>query len=551
MPLRFQVPPNWPAPPAGWSPPPGWQPDPAWGPAPAEWVFWVDDVEKLAMDSSQLETPQTAGTTPSVGQLRPNSPTVLPGTTPPSHAAPASPSRPSSAPIFGARKQARHLAGALEDASAALSQARNENAQLREQISRLGALDVLELEHRRRDLERQIIERRQTVDDEIAELRAKMQSEKDAGTEAIAKLASKLKELNAAVVETRESAILQELGVYEYQHPLEDAVAYKGELARLRDRIKTMNLKDGGAVSGSTNWTVNGSVTQGRAMMRETSKLMLRAYNAEADNLVRGLKPYKLAAATERLNRVALTIEKLGKTMNIRISAAYHRLRVQELGMTADFLEKLAEEKEREREEKARLREERKVQEEIERERARLVKEQQHYLNALAALEAKGDIKAVQRIQGQLLDLDRAIQDVDYRAANIRAGYVYVISNVGAFGSGVVKIGMTRRLEPQDRVRELGDASVPFKFDVHAVHFSDDAVGIESSLHAHFADRRLNQVNLRREFFYATPAEVRDELLQLAGDLLTFEEVPEAIEFHQSQAVRQRAIGVGTGRSLT
>ena len=137
-------------------------------------------------------------------------------------------------------------------------------------------------------------------------------------------------------------------------------------------------------------------------------------------------------------------------------------------------------------------------------------------------------------MRAQLEDLDKAIEDVDYRAANVRAGYVYVISNLGAFGESMVKVGMTRRLDPMDRIRELSDASVPFNFDVHALFFSDDAVTIETKLHQRFADKRVNRVNLRREFFYATPAEVREHLLELTGELLSFEETPEAVEFHQS-----------------
>jgi hypothetical protein len=107
-------------------------------------------------------------------------------------------------------------------------------------------------------------------------------------------------------------------------------------------------------------------------MVRDFSKLMLRAYNAEADNLVRGLKPYKLASAVDRLEKVAFTIERLGKTMSIKVSPEYHRLRVRELELTADYQEMLAREKEKEREERERLREERKVQQEIQRERDRL-----------------------------------------------------------------------------------------------------------------------------------------------------------------------------------
>lgn len=110
-----------------------------------------------------------------------------------------------------------------------------------------------------------------------------------------------------------------------------------------------------------------------------------------------------------------------------------------------------------------------------------------------------------------------------------------MISNLGAFGERVVKIGMTRRLEPMDRVRELGDASVPFRFDVHALFFSDDAVGIEQAMHERLSDRRVNRVNLRREFFYATPGEAKGHLLELAGDLLEYSDLPDAVEFRQSQ----------------
>src|SRR4030095_4147116 len=111
--------------------------------------------------------------------------------------------------------------------------------------------------------------------------------------------------------------------------------------------------------------------------------------------------------------------------------------------------------------------------------------------------------------EAKLAEIQAAVEGVDDRAANVRAGYVYVISNVGAFGERMVKIGMTRRLEPMDRVRELGDASVPFRYDVHALIFSDDAVTLETQLHQALADHKVNMVNNRREFFYATPADVK------------------------------------------
>jgi hypothetical protein len=294
-------------------------------------------------------------------------------------------------PLFGARNIARQQADELE--------------WLRAEMGRLGILDVAELERRRAQLHADIAAAQERLRAESAELERQ------------------LADLKQRVVTTQEEEILQEIGVYTYRHPLSDSVAYQDQLRRLQGQIKAMAQRDGGAIEATTSWQVNGSAAEGRKMVRDFSKLMLRAYNAEADNLVRGLKPYKLPSAIDRLEKVGFTIERLGKTMSIRVSRDYHRLRVQELELTADYQEMLAREKEKEREERERMREERKVQQEIQRERDRLDKERQHYQNALAALEAKGDTDAAERMRGQLEDIERAIQDVDYRAANVKAGY--------------------------------------------------------------------------------------------------------------------------------
>lgn len=262
---------------------------------------------------------------------------------------------------------------------------------------------------------------------------------------------------------------------------------------------------------------------------------MLRAYNAEADNLVRTMRPYKLASAIERLGKTADTIARLGKTMDIRISTAFHHQRVRELELTADYLAKVEEEKERVRAERERQREEDKARKEFEREKARLLKEQTHYKTALAKLDDK-DETAAAAMRTKLEEIATAITGVEEREANIRAGYVYVISNIGAFGESMVKIGMTRRLEPMDRIRELGDASVPFRFDVHALIFSEDAFGLETRLHSELGDRRVNRVNLRREFFYTTPTDVLQILQRLTDEhILEYRETPEALEWRASK----------------
>ena len=426
-------------------------------------------------------------------------------------------------PLFGARKMARALLAEVDSLGA-------QRDQLKEQLERLGAFTVLQLEARRADLER-----------EIAEQAARLERERTDAVEALRATSKQLDDVRKAIVATEDLVLLQEAGIYRYRHPLTDAVAYEKELASIDEKIKAMVRKDGGAVLAATDWTVNGSVAQGRAMVRDFSKLLLRAFNAEADNLVRGMKPYKLDAATERITKVAEVIERLGRTMHIKISTPYFKVRVHELELTADFLQKKAEEKEAERVERERLREERKVRQEMEKERARLEKERQHFSNALEALVAKGDDVGAARLREQLSDVQRAIEDVDYRAANIRAGYVYVISNLGSFGGEMVKVGMTRRLDPMDRIRELSDASVPFNFDIHALFFSKDAVGIESAMHERLAARRVNLVNQRREFFKATPLEAKAHLAQLAGELLQFQDVPEALEYRESLTRAQRS----------
>jgi Domain of unknown function (DUF4041) len=254
-------------------------------------------------------------------------------------------------PWSGARKLARSLQGevrSLQEKGALLDEKarslHSECADLRRRLKETGALTLHELEQRRSQLE-------STIQSQHCQL----ESDRLRAAESLKALEEQLKAAKAALVQTEELALLQEVGVYKYRHPLSDAVAYEKELAELFEEAKAMTKKDGGAF-----WRLRtgpcGSEAEGKAMVRDFSKVMLRAFNAEADNLVRGLKPYKLAAAIDRLEKVASTIEKLGKTMHLRISTPYLLLRKRELELTADFLQKQAEEKEAERMERERLR---------------------------------------------------------------------------------------------------------------------------------------------------------------------------------------------------
>jgi stress response protein SCP2 len=369
----------------------------------------------------------------------------------------------------------------------------------------------------------------------IARLTEQRRSELRMVNEEMDRARRELHSLRQEIVEADDFNLLQSVGIYDFAHPLDDAVTYKERITRIKDQYKDLTRRDR-AINAAQGWQVNGSVQQGAKMLKDTSKLMLRAYNAEADNCVRVVRAHSVDSNTKRLDKARDTIAKLGSMMSITIAGDYHQLRIQEIKLTADYHAKVEQEKEAQREERERLRDEQKALAEFNRAREKLTRERDQLQRAIeVAVDGAADAATVETLRQRLAGVDTDLADVEARAANARAGYVYVISNVGAFGPNMVKIGMTRRQDPMDRVRELGDASVPFKFDDHALVFSNDAVGLEAKLHAAFADRRVNRVNLRREFFYVSPADVREKLFALEGEhLLDYKEAAIADEWNRS-----------------
>lgn len=343
--------------------------------------------------------------------------------------------------------------------------------------------------------------------------------------------------LSREVVSLRDAREFQDVGFFEYEHPAEDSTALASELEEVRSQIK-LAIRNQQASTSAPGFTFNNSAAEGKRFVAAMTKLLLRAYNAEAENAVKTTKAGNLATARARLTKAAEQIAKNGSMIQMQITGHFHSLRLAEIELAHRHLRAVRREKELERERKAELREQRRVELELKKEQERLQKEKSHYETTLAALRNNGDESGIERVLTKLEDVSRAIQDVDYRAANIRAGYVYVVSNVGSFGPGVVKIGMTRRLDPMDRVRELGDASVPFNFDVHALFFADDAVSVENMLHKEFSHRRLNQVNLRREYFETTPEKVLAVLKQHDVEVLEFIVESSAEEYVASQTIR-------------
>lgn len=424
-------------------------------------------------------------------------------------------------PFFGRKREVVRLMGENARLLADNQSLYADNRDMLARIQQLGGMTIAEKDELVRQLDETIAQKRLTV----SSLDSTISSRR-----------SEAEEWKAKLLDLRDGETLQETGFYDYPNPAEDSVELQGKLADIRHTQKEM-VRNKTAVHTTSGFTFNNSASKGRTFLNDMSRMALSLYNAEAENCVKNVKAGNLRTSIERLQRCSDRIKRFGKFIDLQIDGHYQWLRRQELELTARHMQAVQSEKEAERERRAELREQAKAQKELEAEMSRLRKEQEHYRNVLAKMKETGDLEEIAKLEARLAEIDKSINDVDYRAANIRAGYVYVISNTGAFGERMVKIGLTRRLEPMDRVRELSDASVPFKFDVHALFFSKDAVSLETMLHHEFEDRRVNKVNARKEFYYCTPQEVLDKLKEKNVAVVEYKVEPEAEEYRISQNI--------------
>ena len=374
-----------------------------------------------------------------------------------------------------------------------------------------------------------------------------MEAKKERLEKEIDKRTSKIDALKKEAVFFEDAITFQEFGLYTPRYDFVTSEEYKEELDRIRDAQKKL-IKNDKAIIGATTWTVNGSKSKGNKMIADMKKLFLRAFNSDCEDVISKVKYNNFDMSLKKIHQSANSIEKLGKSMSLKITQKYIDWKEEELTLAFEYQQKKQEEKEAQKAAKAEMREAARLQKEIEAQRKKIEKEQTHYQTAyeklLKQLEENPDnadlLIKKSELENQLKDIDRAIKDIDYREANQRAGYVYIISNIGAFGENVYKIGMTRRLDPQDRVDELGDASVPFNFDVHAMIFSDDAPALETALHKAFEDRKLNMVNTRREFFNVTLDEIKEVVKENFDKTVEFVDVPDAEQFRVSQKMKRR-----------
>ncbi|HOX10813.1 MAG TPA: DUF4041 domain-containing protein [Candidatus Moranbacteria bacterium] len=383
------------------------------------------------------------------------------------------------------------------------SKIKKENEKLQSLITQMGAGDAIAIQ-------RKIDELAKDKDSLIAN-NEQLKKEQE-------NLTSSIDEKKSQIIVLEEELMLEDFALYKPKFNFTSSDEYKKRLEIIRDKQKQL-IKSGIAANGNQNWTVNNNRTQGKKMVNDMIKLVLRSFNNECDYCVDNVKFNNIERSVKRIEQSYESLNKIGAIMQVSISYDYKDCKLEELYLAYEYQQKKQEEREEQKKIREELREQQKLEQEIKEAREKIAKEKKHFSTALKGLEEryKNVIDEVEKkiiqermreIREQLGELEKEEKVIDYREQNAKAGYVYIISNIGAFGEGVYKIGMTRRLEPTDRIDELGDASVPFTFDIHAMIFSDNAPELEAKIHQHFYNNRINKLNNRKEFFRADINEI-------------------------------------------
>lgn len=429
----------------------------------------------------------------------------------------------------------------------------------------MGILDLFkakennELKEEIKELKKLLNPEQQEIANLVKEI-DKLKIEKDKISKEVDKLFSKKQELSNKIKLKKKDLILlddeilmQEFGLYKPIYDFESSEKYKQAIDNLRVVQKEM-IKNKSAVIYSNNWTVDGSKAKGRKMTNDNIKQIIMAFNVECDNLIAKVKYNNIQSIQKRIEKTFERLNKLNESNQVRLTSKYLECKLSELKLVHEYQVKKQEEKEEQKRIREELREEAKLKKELEEAKKNTLKDITHFENALSKLNEQlksnnlsdEEIKNLQikkeEIEKNIDNLNLSLKDIDYRQENQRAGYVYIISNIGAFGKDVYKIGMTRRLEPMERIDELGDASVPFNFDVHAMIFADDAPKLENALHKAFENKKLNMVNQRREFFNVTLEEIEKVVKENFDKTVEFKKEPEAEQFRQSLKIKDTVL---------
>lgn len=336
-----------------------------------------------------------------------------------------------------------------------------------------------------------------------------------------------------------------EYGIYEASFSFDSSEKFKESIREVRNEQK-MLIRNKKACDFRTV-EFNGSVSKGSQMTNKQIKITLKAFNAQCDALIASVNWNNANRYIERIKKEVEQLNRMNEWLNIRISAEYINLKISELQLTQEYRERKHLEREIAREERAQLREEERAKREYEEEIKKAEKERKLFEKAIEEAKKQLGLVSVEDLkilEEKISDLESKLNEAKERAERAismaqvtKRGHIYVISNIGSFGEGIYKIGMTRRLDPIDRVNELGDASVPFKFDVHAIIKSDNAPDLEKQLHNHFDHLRVNKINTRREYFRVTLNEIEDFLKENIEEEYDLVILPEAKEYRETKHI--------------
>lgn len=380
----------------------------------------------------------------------------------------------------------------------------------------------------------------------IAEEIHTLLSQRTQESEEIQKLTDRIEATKAELAALDEEATLYSFGLYKPRYDFADSARFQMELDKIRDQQKKM-VKEKAAATCVTEWTVNGSKVEGRRQINQTLKLMLRAFNGETDAAIAKVKYNNVLVMETRIKKAFEMIGSLGEAQHCHLEQPYLNLKLQELYLVHEYEEKVQDEKEEQKKIREQIHDEEIAQREFEKAKADAERDEQRYEQALAKAREEVDRAAGEKqakLLAQIDELQRRVLEAQAnkeraiaRAQMTRSGHVYVISNIGAFGEHLYKVGMTRRLDPFERVRELGDASVPFAFDVHAIIYCEDAPSLENTLHREFHNRRVNRVNERKEFFKVTLDEIIVAVQKHHNVEVEFTKIAPAAEYRKTQAI--------------
>ena len=330
------------------------------------------------------------------------------------------------------------------------------------------------------------------------------------------------------------NVLVDSVKVDAYENMKSDEI--KNKLALLRNGQSEL-VKSGKALIVTTD--------AAKRIADSQKRQILRCFNAETENIIQSVTVKNADSSRAKIQRSFDAINKMFVVDGVQISPKFLESKFEELSLVYAYMIKEEEEREQRKAIREQMVEEEKVRREIEKEKQKIEKEESQFtkeVNKLMAYmqKAKDDVEKqlyidkIQELQEKLKAVQADKENVLQREQNTRAGFVYIISNIGSFGERVFKIGMTRRLEPMDRISELSSASVPFPFDVHALIFSEDAPGLETILHQHFSAERVNKVNPRKEFFRIDLDEIKKVVLENHNATVKFVDIPDAMEYRET-----------------